>query len=225
LSETQGKPSPADSYPQKYFCYNLYMIKAVVFDVGGVLHETSGDFIFKDIMQTLEITEDVLKEAWFENINKLGRGEITEKEFWRLIVKKTKSKKPLPRESLLLREFINHYNRNDAAINLVNRLKTKGYKVAILSNTVKSHAYYQYEIGVYQNFDTVVLSHEIGMLKPDLEIYEYLLKKLQVKPEEVIFTDDKINNIEAAAKLGIHAILFKNIEQLKTELEKLGVKV
>ena len=63
------------------------------------------------------------------------------------------------------------------------------------------------------------------MQKPDLEIYRYLLKKLLVKPDETFFVDDNVNNIEAAAKLGIHAILFKNIKQLEIELEKLEVKI
>lgn len=201
------------------------MIKVGVFDVGGVLHETSGDYIFQDIMQTLEITEEVLRETWFKIIDKLGKGEITENEFWRLFLKKIKSNKPLPKESLLLRAFIKHYHRNDDVINLIKRLKSNDYKVAILSNSIKPHAEYLYKIGIYQNFDIVVLSHEVGMQKPNLEIYKYLLKKLLVKPEEVFFVDDKLNNTEAAAKLGIHAILFKNIKQLEIELKELGIKI
>lgn len=66
------------------------MIKAGIFDVGGVLHDTSCDYIFKDVMQALEITEEVLKEAWFEIIDRLGKGEITENEFWHLFLKKPK---------------------------------------------------------------------------------------------------------------------------------------
>lgn len=201
------------------------MIKAGIFDVGGVLHDTSGDYIFKDIMQTFKITEEVLRKAWFEIIDRLGKGEITENEFWHLFLKKTKSNKSLPKESLFLKRFIKHYNRNDDVINLVKRLKNNGYKVAVLSNSIKPHAEYQYKIGIYQNFDIVVLSHEVGMLKPDLKIYEYILKKLLIKPEETFFVDDKLNNIEAAAKLGINGIFFKNIKQLETELEKLGVKI
>lgn len=131
----------------------------------------------------------------------------------------------MPKESLFLKRFIKHYNRNDDVINLVKRLKNNGYKVAVLSNSIKPHAEYQYKIGIYQNFDTVVLSHEVGMLKPDLKIYKYILKKLQTKPEETFFVDDKAINVEVAAQLGIHKILFKNIKQLEIELEKLGVKI
>jgi epoxide hydrolase-like predicted phosphatase len=201
------------------------MIKAGIFDVGGVLHEASDDYIFQDIMRAFDITEEVLKYAWHEIIGKLQKGEITEDEFWHLFLKKIKSNKPLPEESLFLREFIKHYNRNDDAINLVKRLKNNGYKVAVLSNTIKPHSDYEYKIGIYQNFDMVVLSHEVRMRKPDLEIYKYLLKKLQVKPDEAFFVDDKIDNVKTAAKLGIHAILFKNTKDLEIELEKLGVRI
>ncbi len=63
------------------------------------------------------------------------------------------------------------------------------------------------------------------MVKPDMEIYEYVLKELNAKSEECVFIDDKAENIEAAEKLGIHGIVFENKEQLKQDLEELGVTV
>jgi len=201
------------------------MIKAGIFDVGGVLHKSSGTYIFQDIIQTFEINEKVFKKAWYEIIDKLGKGEITEKEFWRIFMEKTKSSKPLPKRSPLLREFIKHYDRNNDVINLVKRIKNNGYQVAVLSNSIKPHADYQYKIGIYQNFDVVVLSHEVGMQKPDPEIYKYLLRKLQLEPNETFFVDDDVNNVETAAQLGMYGIHFQNIKQLESELIALGVKI
>lgn len=200
------------------------MIKVGIFDVGGVLHGSSGDYIFQDIINTLNVKEEILRKAWDKFIDKLGKGQINENEFWQQILKETKSKQKLPKESLLSREFIKHYNRNDAVIDLVNRLKNNGYKVAVLSNSIKAHSDYQYKIGIYQNFDEVVLSQEVGMQKPDSKIYKYLLKKLGIKAEEAFFVDDNVDNVKAAAKLGIKAILFKNVKQLEIELERLGVE-
>jgi putative hydrolase of the HAD superfamily len=62
-------------------------------------------------------------------------------------------------------------------------------------------------------FHISVFSCEIGLMKPDPEIYRRILKLCEVKPEEAIFVDDALENIEAANKLGIHAIQFKNAAQ------------
>ena len=201
------------------------MIKAGVFDVGGVLHERSSKYIYKDIMHTLNISEEVFENNWKIVEEQLGKGRITENEFWQEFLKKTKSNKRLPQESLFLREFIKNYHRNDKVLDIVKRLKNKGYKTAILSNTVRPHADYNNKIGLYQQFDIVILSNEVGMRKPEHEIYKYLLKKLQLKSNEVFYVDDDIENIKAGKKLGIHSIYFKNAKQLENNIIKLGVKI
>lgn len=201
------------------------MIKAGIFDVGGVLHEVVSNYIYEDICQTLGISESILKENWYELADRLGIGEITEKEFWQLFLQKIKSNKILPEESLFLRKYIEHFKAKEDVLNLVKKLKKNNYRVAVLSNTIQPHADYLNKIGFLQDFDPVVLSQEVGMLKPDVEIYKCVLKKLQVEPEEVFFVDDKLKNIEGAAKLGIHAIHFQDSKQLELELKKLGVKI
>lgn len=201
------------------------MIKAIVFDVGGVLHYSSLKYIFQDIMQALKITEKALRGGLDKNIEKLEKGQITEEQFWEIFLKKTKSKNTLPEESLLLKKFIQYYRRNDKVINLAKKLKSNGYRIVILSNSIISHAEYQHKIGIYQDFNPIILSYKVGMRKPDLEIYRYLLKKLQLRPKEVFFVDDVNENVEAATKLGIHTELFKDTSQLEANLKRLGVKI
>lgn len=70
-------------------------------------------------------------------------------------------------------------------------------------------------------FDVSVFSFEIGMAKPDPAIYRYILAKLQTKAENSIFVDDNLQNIEAAAALGIHAIHFKNHQQCIEDIQAL----
>ena len=207
------------------FLYNSFMIKAGIFDVGGVLHERVSKYIYKDIKRTLKISNKVFHKNWHLVEDKLGKGLVTEEEFWQLFLKKTKSKESLPTKSLFLREFIKNYNRNEDVFDIVKKLKQNGYKVAVLSNTVKPHADYQNKIGIYQMFDPVILSHEVGIKKPDPEIYKYVLKILKLKAEEVFFTDDDIKNVEAGAELGMHAILFENAKQLEDDLIKLEVNI
>ena len=64
-------------------------------------------------------------------------------------------------------------------------------------------------------------SFEEGVLKPDKQIYLKLLKKYNLIPNETVFIDDNPNNIKTANELGIHGIVFKNLEQCKKELEEI----
>ena len=102
---------------------------------------------------------------------------------------------------------------------LVNELKPH-IRVALLSNSDGQFTNLLRDCGIYEPFDPCLLSSEIGALKPDLKAYKILLSELSLSPEEVIFIDDKIENVEAAKELGLDGILFVSSEQIKDELIK-----
>ena len=66
-----------------------------------------------------------------------------------------------------------------------------------------------------------VISGEEKVLKPNAEIYEILLRRFNIKPEESVFIDDNVNNIKGGENVGIQGVIFKDAEQLRTDLEKL----
>jgi epoxide hydrolase-like predicted phosphatase len=68
--------------------------------------------------------------------------------------------------------------------------------------------------------EKIFISSDVGLLKPDPEFYIHALDRLSRKPAEVVFIDDRRENVEAAKKMGINGILFKNREQLEKDLEK-----
>ena len=70
-------------------------------------------------------------------------------------------------------------------------------------------------------FRGIVISAEIKMLKPEREIFEYLLHRFGLSPAESIFVDDHPPNIEAARLLGLHTVWFRDARQCATELEHL----
>ena len=75
-----------------------------------------------------------------------------------------------------------------------------------------------------KNMDGIIFSCEVKQIKPEPEIYKTVLGRYNLEPSETVFLDDRAENCEAARKLGIHAIQFKNFKQAAGELEKLGVK-
>ena len=66
-----------------------------------------------------------------------------------------------------------------------------------------------------------LMRNGIKLKKPDVRIYKHVLFKLSKKPEEVIFIDDNVENIESAKSIGMGVILFKNLDQLKNEIKTL----
>ena len=95
-------------------------------------------------------------------------------------------------------------------------VKEKGYHTFVLSNAC--NRFYNYFPKHYdlESFDGVVVSSDVKMIKPNPAIYEYILKKYNLKPEECLFIDDVKANVEAAEAVGIKGFLFKNnYEELK----------
>lgn len=109
-------------------------------------------------------------------------------------------------------------------LEFLKKLKKEGnFKLILLSNTNHIHIDWVKEnIDIFEEFqqcfDAFYLSQEINLRKPDLEIYEYVLKQQDLKPEETLFIDDTAENTEAAAKLGIHTW---NIDPEKEDVTEL----
>jgi len=199
------------------------MIKAVIFDVGGVLHTNEMKFVYQDIISTLGLTKGLFDSSYNKLIEPFAKGEISEEKFWNLFTKATHATKTLPEESLFRREFVRRYKVNQDVIDLVKILKGKGYKLAVLSNTIKPHVEVNKKMGIYDYFPILILSNEVGLIKPDPRIYRLTLNRLRVEPSEAIFIDDKKEFVKAAENAGLEGIVFRNAQQLKKDLSVYGV--
>ena len=86
---------------------------------------------------------------------------------------------------------------------LIKELKERGYKLYVLSNMSKEYIEYLRKLPVFEYFDYEAVSCELHLGKPDRRIYEHLLSHCNLVPSETIFIDDRKDNVEAAAELGI----------------------
>jgi epoxide hydrolase-like predicted phosphatase len=88
------------------------------------------------------------------------------------------------------------------------------YNTAILSDAIDgSRAWNQARYGFEQLVDVIIYSYEVGLAKPDPGIYRLLCDRLAVRPGEVVFLDDRPENVEGACELGIHALLHRSTAQ------------
>jgi putative hydrolase of the HAD superfamily len=195
-------------------------IEAVIFDAGGVLHE-SNSVVTDDLVRELGLEQQALKSIWAKQIPLLGSGNIDEAEFWRQVSHEHGIRQVEVSENLLGRAFTEALKSHAPVLELIKELGSNGVKLAVLSNTIEPHAKALREAGLYDGFDYLFLSHEVGIRKPDVAIYERALAELGTKPEATIFVDDDPENVEAAEALGIKGVVFSDTERVVAELRLL----
>jgi len=106
------------------------------------------------------------------------------------------------------------------------RLNGAGFKTALLSNMELDMAVYaRKHFQWLGHFHHQLLSCELGLIKPDLRIFHECLRRVGVRPGEALFVDDRQVNVDAAEAIGMRAIRFQSVEQLRTELQEMGFEV
>ena len=91
----------------------------------------------------------------------------------------------------------------EPTVALIEELKEKGYRLIVLSNMSPEYIDFLRELPVFAHFDEQIVSCEVQRVKPEREIYELLFERCGVKADETIFIDDRKENVDAAAELGI----------------------
>jgi len=196
------------------------MIKAIIFDYGGVLSTighlspVAKKFSYRFKKDSKEF-DKLIHYNW-----KLARvNKISSDMFW----KNTSKYLGMDKEKFR-KEFISYYKFRKNAFRLIKKLK-KNYKLGLLSNNIKD---WLGEIIKHHKlneiFYVIDTSYKFKIAKPDIRIFKDEIKKLKVKPNECIYIDDLEKNIPPARKLGMKTILFKDVKQLKKELKSYGVK-
>jgi epoxide hydrolase-like predicted phosphatase len=216
----------------------LYKLKHFIFDFGGVLIEKT--FILKNLFQIIEsdlkITMPTSDDKYYKKIRrKLSSGIISAREFLDKLFEEYyypyKEGTTFSNEKMVdyyLELWFELYSRlthlsSDMA-EVIERLHKAGYIVSLMSNTFDIHAKSNMLKGFYDAFDNIFLSNEIGLIKPEMEKYKFVLKKLDTKPKRCVFIDDKIRNLVPARELGIIVLRFESFGKFKEQLKELGIE-
>lgn len=192
------------------------MIKNVIFDMGNVLLSYNPNVCLERFVEREEDREVIKRELfegpeWVEG----DLGYLTDAQRF----DKVKERVPERLHEALKRcavEWTMCMKPVPGAREFVSLAKEKGYRIYVLSNA--SNSFYEYfpNFMPFDYFDGIVVSCDIHIIKPDIHIYEYLLNKYELKPEECFFLDDIAANIEGAKKAGMDGAVFTgDFEKLK----------
>ena len=184
------------------------MIKAIIFDCFGVLTGSSFKEIFRQAGGNLATDEPFVDEV----LTAANTGQITTPDMHQRVADFLK----IPVEEWI--EFVAAREQpNKDLLAYAATLKPQ-YKLAILSNANRGILPQKLSPDQLGLFDVVIASAEVGYMKPDPAIYELTAERLGVDPAECVFIDDGQIYVDAARDVGMAAIHYKNVDQLKDEL-------
>lgn len=181
------------------------MITTVIFDMYGVIiKESKGNFI----PYVFQHFPDISINTIINNFNKAGIGEITSEEFiTNLGFEGDYSQYEV--------DYVDNYLTFDEQFpQIISEIK-KRFKIGLLSNDVSEWSKYivkKHDIGKY--FDSMIVSGDVGYRKPDERIYNHIINDMNESATNCIFIDNKVENLQIAASLGMKTILFNrdNVE-------------
>ena len=197
------------------------MIKNVVFDVGKVLVAFTPVEMMKSLGFDDETCEIVLNAVFHSKLWDVNdKGTMTTEELTQGFIANAPEYEE--QVKLAFQHVGDAIEMFPFVMEWVKDLKARGYHLYIISN-YGDYTFEQtkHKMEFLPYMDGIIFSYQHKMIKPDLEIYEKLLNDYQLKAEECVFIDDRLENVEAAKKVGYEGIVFTGYEDAKAKLEEL----
>lgn len=185
------------------------MIKAVIFDCFGVLVRGSLEpFIER------HFGADPDNQKAIRHLDHLAsRGVLTEAEYREKVAEIT---------GLSVEQVIVELDQNPVNEPLITFIRDElkpSYKIGFLSNAYDNWLNHLFTAEQQQLFDSVVLSYDVQLAKPDPRIYHLAAERLQLEPGDCVFVDDIAEYCRAAEQVGMYAVQYQSFDQFKSELE------
>ena len=190
----------------------------IVFDLGGVVFNWQPDAIIRSIFNDTD-AQNLVRKGVFEHSDwiELDRGSITPEQ----AIDRGAARTGLRAEDVerLLEAVPPSLTPIEATIELIHELSGTRNRLFVLSNMhLASITYLEQRHTFWEVFDGIVISSRIKMVKPEIQIYEYLLNRYRLQPDDTLFIDDLQENLAAASSIGIQTIRFINPDQCRRAL-------
>ena len=201
------------------------MIRALVFDYGGVLMRTVNPLPRRELERWLGLPAGEADRLVFENPlwNEVQLGRAGTADFWADVGQRL----GLDAEGLteFQRGFWAGDRLDEELVALIRHLRREGYRTALLSNGPAGLHGHLEHLGIVDAFDAVVVSGSEGLMKPAPAIFERMLARVGVLADEAVFVDDLRENVAGARQAGLHAVRFRGLAPLRGRLREVGVGV
>ena len=183
------------------------MIRAILFDCFGVLYRDNISMLYDAVP---EESHTAVKDL----IHATDYGMLTREEYYQGIAELA------GKTSEEIREIESRQHARDEVMVAFSQQFRPQYKVGLLSN-IDGDTIRRLFPDRAQLFDEFIISGDIMVAKPSVEIFEYAAQKLDLPPEECLMIDDMVNNVEGASRAGMQSLLFTTRRQLEADLARL----
>jgi putative hydrolase of the HAD superfamily len=202
-------------------------IRAIVLDYGEVLCLRPTEKQIRRMADVFGIGIPQFETLYEKNRRAYDRGDLTPDRYWFAFADEPGIRLAADKIPLLRAWDVEMWsNTNPLMIAWLEALHQSGLRTALLSNMHSDMvAKVRGEFEWMRNFDCAVFSHEVRLAKPEPKIYQLCLEGLGTTARETLFIDDREVNITAAGALGLAAIRFASVPQLRAELERLEFRV
>jgi glucose-1-phosphatase len=201
----------------------------LVFDLGRVLLDydelimarrfiSESGYLPKESTFSDQVFQQVFRR---DLLSQLESGQISPENFFKEICS-------LAQVSISFERFVDiwcdMFTGLTPAVSTLRHLRKEGYPLYMLSNIdLLHHQYVEKHFDIFGFFDRVFLSYQMGLVKPDIKIYQEIIKETGQPPENIFFVDDRHENVEGARASGIHSVQFTGVDQLEKDLTSFGV--
>ena len=193
------------------------MIKAVFFDLGGVIVRTEYQAPRQHLAERLGMEYEDIVKIVFESPSsvKASVGEISAKQHWANVTKRLR--RPATETQAIRDEFFAGDIVDREIVEFLRSLRPR-YFVGLISNAWPDLREYIVSQKFDDAFDHMVISGEVGVVKPEARIYQLALEQAGVSPNEAVFVDDFHENVEGCQAVGMHGIHFRDPHKTMSEL-------
>ena len=196
-------------------------MRNVIFDLGGVVLDWNPDHIVARVQPVPELRAS-LKAALFGHADwrLFDRGALTEPE----LIERLQLRIGASRQEVeVILDAVRHsLVVKPETLQLIRALQARGTPLYCLSNMPGSiYAHLRQRHDFWDAFNGIVISGEVQMMKPEPEVFRHLLATFNLRPEESVFIDDLLANIESARQVGLHTVWFKDAAQCRRELDQI----
>jgi putative hydrolase of the HAD superfamily len=196
----------------------------VLFDYGGVIARWPSQEDLAALAATAGATVEEFSDAYWRRRAAYDRADLDGSHYWQqvgIILGRSEDYTDDDVAKLARLDTDSWLHLDPAAVELIEELSASGHHLALLSNAPAEIAEAVAELPVTRHFEHLIFSCQLKMAKPDPACFEAALGLLGAAPEEVIFLDDRTDNLVAAAALGIGTIQFSSPSQARNDLTEL----
>ena len=195
-------------------------VRAVFFDLGGVILRTEFQAPRQHLAERLGVEyEDIVRLVFDSPTSQQASvGAISSEAHWAAVTKRLG--RPVDEADTIRREFFAGDVIDREMLDFLRELRPRHY-VGLISNAWPDMRAYIQEQRFDDAFDHMVISAEVGVMKPDARIYQIALERARASPKEAVFVDDFYENIQGCEKVGMRGIHFKDPETALKQLKKI----